>query len=55
MTFDPSKPQAAKLECVLLLPRQDEEAIGELRGTTETRTAAGYIQYHPAERKAAAP
>lgn len=28
----------------------DEETIGELRDTTESPTAAGYITYHPAKR-----
>lgn len=28
----------------------DEEVIRELEDTTETKTAAGYITYHPAKR-----
>lgn len=45
----PVAPEKAE-EIIILLPSADEETLSELRGTTETKSQTGYVQYHPSER-----
>lgn len=47
--IDNDAPQAATLRLHFALPPNDE-IYNEIVSTTETKTSAGYIQYHPAKR-----